>query len=106
MEDKYEVTQELQPFGVMGLEEINIPLKQAIADLKETLQSIPAKFRDTAVLSIHGYGDHLSIYTHVKFTRPETPGETTRRQRRNAIYLAHRNEEERVVYERLKAKFG
>lgn len=90
------------PFVFHGL------LKDMIAALNQILESIPEQFRDTTTCEISSIPNYDSHYAsiEVEYTRPTTPdedAEAAKLQKQRELMI---EQQQRVQYEALKAKFG
>ena len=82
------------------------PVNTLIAKLQAALAEIPAEFRDSAAVRIQGFGDYVSMYAHIEFTRPETDSEFADRIEWLDGLDADEEERDRQALYRLKSKYG
>lgn len=107
MPERRNVEVELDAFDHIGGDDVfQMPLEEAIKQLQDVLEKVPAEFRSNAVLHIWGAGDYVSIYPEVRYTRPETDADLAAREAETARYVAEAEERERREFMRLQAKFG
>lgn len=83
-----------------------MPLADFIAMLQGILDKVPPDLRDQCMyVAERGFYDSPDSYA-IELRRPETDKEVADREATDARYEAQREAEQRLQYERLKARFG
>ncbi len=74
--------------------------------ITKAIESIPPEYRSSAKVEMYDPGDDCSTSLQVYYEGPESAETVADRVRRCEEYVKQRREEERLTYDRLKAKFG
>lgn len=86
-------------------ESTSIPINELLMLINDALEKIPEEHRATAALNVRGYGDYVSIYADISFTRPETDKELADRRRWLKSIDDEREDRDRREFARLQRKY-